>query len=609
MDINKVEITRGNPLIMGATVIGDKVNFAITAKFGSECKVLLYDKNTRKKVAELPFENSQLIGNVDAMSVSGIDYKKYDYNFLVDGKEVTDAYAKSLTGKKKWGKKPEELRAGIVSDEFDWQGDGPLNIPFDDTIIYRLHVRGFTKHTSSKVKHKGTYLGIVDKIPYLKDLGITMVELMPAYEFNEVEVRPVTSMVGQFSIEDPTLNYWGYTGGYAFSPKASFAFTDKPGGEVEEFKYMVKQLHLNGIEVSMEFFFPYGTNPTLILDALHYWVMEYHIDGIHVNCEEAVMKMIQSDNILSRTKIFTYSFASDVDFYQRGNEYSNIANFNDNFMISVRKFIKGDEDMLGDISYKIKANPPAVSVVNYVANHNTFTLYDSVSYERKNNELNGENNQDGAVYNYSWNCGAEGDTRKRKIMELRKRQIKNALALVLLSQGVPMIYAGDEMCNSQKGNNNPYCLDNEISWTNWNTTAIAKDILEFTKMLIAFRKNHKVLHLKEETRQMDYRGYGLPDMSYHGTKAWYADFSHFNRHFSVMYCGKYAVDESGKDDGDLYIAYNMYWEAQKFGIPSARNKKKWKVVFSTDNTLVREKVDIGRYYEVPPRSITVLKAE
>lgn len=609
MDINNIKITRGNPLMMGAVVMGDKINFAITAKTESRCKVLLYEKGTDKAAIELPFENSQVIGNVYAMTVEGIDYKKYDYNFEVNGEVVTDSYAKALSGKKQWGTDAENLRGVIIDDEYEWQGDGPLNIPFDETIMYRLHVRGFTKHASSKVKHKGTYLGIIDKIPYFKELGITMIELMPAYEFSEIKREPATSMRGQFLIESPVLNYWGYTGGYAFAPKAAFAYTKETGGEVEEFKYMVRELHKNGIEISMEFFFPDGTNPKMILDCLHYWVMEYHIDGIHVNCEEAVMRMIQTDNILCRTKIFTYSFVGNKDFYDRDTNVKNLADFNDDFMVAARRFIKGDEDMLNTVSYKIKANPPGAAVVNYVANHNTFTLYDMVSYDKKYNEDNGENNNDGAVYNYSWNCGAEGDTRKRKIMDLRKKQIKNALVLVMFSQGVPMIYAGDEMCNSQKGNNNPYCLDNEISWTNWNTTAMAKEIFAFTKELIKFRKNHKVLHLTEETRQMDYKSCGLPDLSYHGTKAWYADFSHFNRHFSVMYCGGYAAMSGGSDEPDIYVAYNMYWEPQKFGVPSARNKKQWKEALSTDSLNSTEDMKIDRTCIVPARSITVLVAK
>lgn len=604
--LENIKVYRGNPLLMGVTVIGDEVNFAITAKYGSNCQVVLYEKGKDEEVARIPFENAQVIGNVYAMSVSGLDYSKYYYNFSVDGEIVTDEYAKALSGKKNWGKACDNLKGIIINDDYDWQQDAPLNIPFDETILYRMHVRGFTKHATSKVKHKGTYLGIVEKIPYLKELGINMIELMPAYEFNEIKKENATSMKGQFAIESPVLNYWGYTDGYAFAPKASFAWTNTPGGEVEEFKYLVRELHKNGIEISMEFFFPQGTNPKLILDCLHYWVMEYHIDGIHANCEEAVMRMVETDNLLCTTKIFTYSFSNNTDFYGRKSEIRNIANFNDDFMVCARRFIKGDEDMLNTMAYKIKANPPGVAVVNYVANHNTFTLYDTVSYDRKYNEANGENNRDGAVYNYSWNCGAEGDTRKRKIMDLRKRQIKNALCLVFLSQGVPMLYAGDEMCNSQKGNNNPYCLDNEISWTNWNTNAMAKEILEFTKNIIAFRKKHKVLHLSQETRQMDYKSYGLPDMSYHGTKAWYADFSHFNRHFSVMYCGKYALLDKAVEEQDIYIAYNMYWENQEFGVPSARNKKKWHLEFSTYGN--KKDCDIDRMYEAPGRSISVLVA-
>ncbi len=604
--LENIKVYRGNPLLMGVTVIGDEVNFAITAKYGSNCQVVLYEKGKDEEAARIPFENAQVIGNVYAMSVSGLDYSKYYYNFSVDGEIVTDEYAKALSGKKNWGKACDNLKGIIINDDYDWQQDAPLNIPFDETILYRMHVRGFTKHATSKVKHKGTYLGIVEKIPYLKELGINMIELMPAYEFNEIKKENATSMKGQFAIESPVLNYWGYTDGYAFAPKASFAWTNTPGGEVEEFKYLVRELHKNGIEISMEFFFTQGTNPKLILDCLHYWVMEYHIDGIHANCEEAVMRMVETDNLLCTTKIFTYSFSNNTDFYSRNSEIRNIANFNDDFMVCARRFIKGDEDMLNTMAYKIKANPPGVAVVNYVANHNTFTLYDTVSYDRKYNEANGENNRDGAVYNYSWNCGAEGDTRKRKIMDLRKRQIKNALCLVFLSQGVPMLYAGDEMCNSQKGNNNPYCLDNEISWTNWNTNAMAKEILEFTKNIIAFRKKHKVLHLSQETRQMDYKSYGLPDMSYHGTKAWYADFSHFNRHFSVMYCGKYALLDKAGEEQDIYIAYNMYWENQEFGVPSARNKKKWHLEFSTDGN--KKDCDIERMYEAPGRSISVLVA-
>lgn len=605
MILNNLIIDRGNPLIMGVTVIGDSVNFAIPAKLNSSCELVLYKKGKEEEAFRIPFENAQVIGNVFAMKVTGLDYKQFDYNFAINGCIVTDPYAKALSGKKEWGKKPKFIRGSIISDAYDWEGDAPLNIPFEETIMYRLHVRGFTKHISSKIKHKGTYLGIVDKIPHFIELGITMVELMPAYEFNEVAIEKPSESPYYSMIENGNLNFWGYTGGYVFSPKASFAYTNKIGGEVEEFKYMVKELHKNGIEVSMEFFFPEGINPTLILDCLHYWVLNYHIDGIHINCDKAVMKMVQTDNLLCRTKIFTYSFPTDTDFYNTDAEYKNLANFNDDFMISARRFIKGDEDLLSTIAYKIKANPPDVAMVNYVSNHNTFTLSDLVTYDKKYNEANGEGNQDGAVYNYSWNCGFEGITRKKKVMDLRKKQMKNALALVFFSQGVPMLYAGDEMCNSQQGNNNPYCHDNEVSWTIWNNNVRAKEMMQYVKELIRLRKEHVVLHTANEPRQMDYRGFGLPDLSYHGTKAWYPDFSHFNRHFSVMYCGKYAEVFGRPEENDIYIAYNMHWESQTFGIPSPKAGRQWVVIFSTDHISAQKVTD--RMLEAAPRSITVLE--
>ncbi len=599
--MSKFEIAKGNPLILGATVGCESINFAFAPDGGKEVELLLYKKGSNRVAKRIPFEEK--IGNVFCISVKGIDYKEYDYNFAVDGKVVTDPYAKATVGKEEWGKAPKLVKAAFVCNCFDWGKDKKLDIPFDETIMYRLHVRGFTKSKTSKVKNKGTYQGVIEKIPYLKDLGINLVELMPAYDFNEKEIQPATSMVTSKSITNPTLNYWGYTDGYAFAPKASFA-ADKDA--VVEFKEMVKSFHKEGIEVSMEFYFTYGTSPQYILDVLHYWVMEYHIDGIHVNCEDTVMKMIERDPVLAKTKVLTYVIPVADSVYGQI-ENRNFADFNDDFMVAVRKFVKGDEDMLGDIAQRIKKNPNSTAVVNYVANHNTFTLYDAVSYDKKYNMENGENNNDGAIYNYSWNCGEEGDTRKRTVMDLRKHQIKNMLSLVFLSQGVPMIYAGDEMCNSQKGNNNPYCLDSEISWTNWNTTAIAKDIFEFTKSLIEFRKANKVLHLSEETKQIDHASLGLPDLSFHGTRAWAGDFAHFNRHLGVMLCGAYAKLDKKKKGDDIYIAYNMYWTPMTFGMPAAGKNKKWQVAFTTNKIGVAEK-KIDKNATVPARTTTVFVA-
>lgn len=602
--MENIKLEKGNPIYMGATVGEGYVNFALAAKRDSKCELLLYKKGETTVDTIIPFDDKYRLGNIISMKVVGLKHDEYDYNYRIDGKIKNDPYAKALDGKKEWGEAPKELKCVMVKNDFDWEDDSQLNTPYDETIIYRLHVRGFTKHASSKVKHKGTYKGIIEKIPYLKDLGITMVELMPAYDFNEKVVSKPTSMVGNFRLGNPTLNFWGYTDGFAFAPKASFAAAKEAGGEVNEFKELVKELHKNGIEVSMEFYFKGDTSPSSVLEVLRYWVMEYHIDGVHLNCDQAVMKTIEKDDILASTKVFTYTINDEYDFYQTPNGNRNFANFNDDFMVCARKFVKGDEDMLNSISYKIKSNPRNTAIVNYVANHNTFTLYDTVSYDRKYNEINGENNKDGAVYNYSWNCGVEGTTRKRTVMELRKKQIKNLLCLVFLSQGVPMLYSGDEMCNSQKGNNNPYCLDNETSWINWNKTTMAKEIHNFTKELIKFRKENKVLRLKEETRQTDYESLGLPDLSYHGTKAWAPDFAHFNRNLAVMLCGKYAKVDGAQPGPDIYIAYNMYWEPIEFGMPISGKRKVWSELFTTDTKGVKESKD-GKTVLVPARTVAV----
>lgn len=603
MNENKIIVNKGNPLKLGATVSDKSINIAFCAKENSKCELLLYKKGSNRISKRIPFDKKYAFGNIYTMKLTGIDYKEYDYNFSVDGGVITDEYAKATVGKKTWGVAPKLVKAAFVKHDFKWGNDRKINIPFDETIIYRLHVRGFTKSKTSKVENKGTYKGIIEKIPHLKELGVTLVELMPAYDFNEKVGKVATSMKASVDISNPTLNYWGYTDGFAFAPKASFAAGKEDGAEVSEFKEMVKTLHKNGIEVSMEFYFPYGTKPHYVLDAIRYWVMEYHIDAVHLNCEDAVMRMIKSDALLEKTKVFTYKIPDGEAFYKRAGEVRNFADFNDDFMVAARRFVKGDEDMVNDISQRIKKNPPNASVVNYVANHNTFTLYDTVSYDRKYNEANGENNNDGAVYNYSWNCGAEGDTKKRSVMELRKKQIKNLLGLVFLSQGVPMIYAGDEMCNSQKGNNNPWCLDNEISWTNWNQTVIAKEIFEYIKEIIAFRKANKVLHLKEETRQTDHASLGMPDLSYHGIRAWALDHEHFYRHIGIMFCGKYAKLDKKKQGPDIYIAYNMYWMPTKFGLPSLGKNKKWKVAFTSAKDAIKGRID--KNVVVPERTMTI----
>ncbi|MGN0383668.1 MAG: hypothetical protein ACI4DS_05300 [Eubacterium sp.] len=599
------KVVPGNPTLFGATVTKEGVNFAFAAK--GKCRLVLYKKNTLDIEAYLDFENNMKFGNVYAMEILGDCIKDYDYNFMENGLIVHDKYAKAINGRNEFGTPVSEYTCAIIQDKFDWGGDNKPQISFNNTIIYRIHVRGFTKDKSSKVKHKGTFLGIKEKIPYFKELGITMIELMPAYDFNEVICTNDKYNMPLGKPSDNHINYWGYTDGFYFAPKASYAYDSAAGGQVNEFKELVKALHAEGIEICMEFYFDNTVKKSTIIDCINYWVLNYHIDGVHITGNNDANSYLFEEELLSDIKIIGVGFPGCYDYFSNNAENRHIATCNEGFMVTARRFLKGDEDQVSQMAHHVKVNPIDTAKINYVSNHGQFTLFDTVSYERKHNDINGENNHDGPEYNYSWNWGIEGPTKKKKICELRKRQIKNALAFLLLSQGVPLIFMGDERCNTQHGNNNPYCQDNEISWINWNMNVMNREILAYTRFLIKFRKEHGILHMKDEMRQMDYLSKGLPDMSYHGTRAWTADFNHINRHFAIMYCGAYA-DEY---ENDIYIAYNMHWEDKKFGLPVADKKHKWYLAFTTADT----EWDTGKpeftllteqkTYMVPSRTVAV----
>ena len=286
------------------------------------------------------------------------------------------------------------------------------------------------------------------------------------------------------------------------------------------------------------------------------------------------------------------------------------------FMEDMRRFLKGDEGMLQAFEFRNRRNPAEYAVVNYMANTNGFTLMDAVSYDRKHNEKNGEENRDGSDYNYSWNCGAEGPTRKKKIVELRKQLIKNAYLLLFLSQGVPLLMAGDEFGNSQDGNNNAYCQDNAVSWLNWKLLETHKDQVEFVKRLIAFRKSHKMFHMDREPRIMDYKSCGRPDVSYHGENAWKPEFENFRRQFGILYWGAYAKKPDGTDDANFYVLYNMHWEPHMFGLPHLPKGAKWHVICSTADPDVEDLPSDGTgevlknqmMLAVPPRGIMILES-
>jgi isoamylase len=603
-----LKINKGITTALGVTMCKEGINFAIAVEDGITCSLFIYPEGYEEPVLTIDFKEEDKIGNIYCVLIENLKEGRYEYVYKLDQKNYLDSYARKITGREAWGQAVDEskVRCAFDVEVFDWENDKPLEIPYSEIIMYSLHVRGFTKHFSSKVKNKGTFEGIIEKIPYFKELGINQIELMPAYEFDEIIPRQDNRMeYKKFEANKQyAINYWGYTKANYFAPKASYSSHNNC---IISFKNMVKELHKNKIEVIMEFYFKENTNQNLIIDCMNYWVEEYHIDGFHINSNAAPITALATSPRLSHTKIMTEDFELRKIYNEsKQPKFKNLAEYNDGFLVDIRRFLKGDEDQLNNVTYRIRRNPDQCSAINYIASHNGFNLMDMVSYDVKHNEANGENNRDGNNYNYSWNCGVEGTTRRKAVIELRKKQMKNALILLLLSQGVPKIFGGDELGNSQKGNNNPYCQDNEISWVNWNQDKNYKDILEFTKMLIRFRKDHAILHHSRELKIMDYLSCGYPDLSYHGKKAWYPEFENYNRQIGIMYCGKYAMDENQKEDNFIYIAYNMHWIEYEFALPNLPKNKKWKVVIDTSMNTEEEQRVVKRNINVNERSIVVL---
>lgn len=599
--------TKGTPYPSGVTVLKDgSLNISIAME-NKDCGIIIYSGNKEYKAS---FDDDCRIGSLYCVNISGIEMKDtYEYCFYDGEKIFVDAYAKRVLGNEQYGKAAKKLRGAFYQQEFDWEADKPLCIPYSDSLIYQLHVRGFTKHSSSGVTNRGTYEGLVEKIPYLQELGITAVELMPCYEFLEMEEKAVIDERIPMAYQDtePVLNYWGYKEGYYYAPKSAYA---AGSNAVAAFKTMVKELHKAGIEVIMQFYFPNTVSQSLIIDALRFWVCEYHVDGFHLKGERIPNDMLASDSLLKGTKMIYYGFPTGELYGNKAPVYKNLAECNDGYMYDMRKFLKSDERMMGSVLHHMKVNPKEQAVVHYITESNGFTLHDLVSYDRKHNEDNGENNLDGNPYNASWNCGAEGKTKKKPVLELRLKQMKNAVLLNLFSQSTPMLLAGDEFANSQKGNNNAYCQDNLISWLNWSDIEKNKEFYSFVKDVIAFRKEHALLHKSKEYTMLDEAVCGYPDLSYHSEEPWKCSYDDLTRHFGMMYCGDYSDDKAEKGTF-IYLAVNMHWIPHEFALPKLPNGVKWQLVYDTDSKECRMNKALKKQntFTVNERSIQVLIAK
>lgn len=507
------------------------------------------------------------IGEVRYLALEGIEASKYEYNYRIDGQVMIDPYVKAIAGREVWGKERDiqkhEVRGVLYDEEYDWENDVPLCLPYHSVIAYSLHVRGFTKHTSSKVKNKGTFQGVIEKLPYLTDLGINQIHCMPVYDFEECRRY---------------RNYWGYGPAYWFAPKGSYAASKDA---VRELKDMVKACHKAGIEVALEMPFDKDISKQMMEECLRYYMIEYHIDGFILNPQIAPMDAIYADPVLKKTKIMVHRM---------------------DFQTIMRRFLKGDEGMVEGVMYWLRHTSGQEGIFNYITGQNGFTMCDLVSYDRKHNEANGENNQDGPEYNYSWNCGAEGATRKRAVTRLRENQMKNAFFLLLLAQGTPCILAGDEFANTQKGNNNVYCQDNPTGWIDWQKLGQKGGLHDFVRKLIAVRKRYPVFWPGEEMRGIDQVSCGVPDVSYHGESAWRVPSEVFSRQLGVYYSSAALSGE------DCFVAYNMHWIAHSFALPALPKGKKWYKIASTEEGILdkEELLEEQRIVVLKERTIMVI---
>jgi isoamylase len=683
----------GRPGVLGATIVPGGVNFAVFSRFATHCSLVLFRRGEQQPITEIPFPDAFRIGNVFAMIVFGLNHEEIEYGYRMDGPRrphvghrfdpnviLLDPYARTIGGRDVWARprdqsNPMPFRGRILLDDFDWLDDRQLEIPAEDLIIYEMHVRGFTKHPSSGVKFPGTYAAIREKIPYLLELGVNAVELMPIQEFDELENDFTNPFTGE-----KLLNYWGYSTIGFFAPKAAYAATGHLGMEADELKALIKLLHRNGIEVILDVVFnhtaeggeegptfsfrgldnktyymlkPDGSyqnfsgcgntlncnNPVvrnLVLDALRYWVAEYHIDGFrfdlasilgrdaegHPLINPPLLESLAHDPILGKTKLIAEAWDAG-GLYQVGSfpAYGRWAEWNGRYRDALRCFLKGDMELTGEIAQVIQGSPhmylergPTASI-NFVTCHDGFTLNDLVSYSNKHNLANGENNRDGANDNYNWNWSHEGPTTDPEINALRRRLMKNAVAILLVSQGVPMIFMGDEIARSKEGNNNTYCQDNELNWLDWDRLEENTDLFRFFKLCIAFRKAHPVLRRRYHLHGRDLIDSGYPDISWHGLKTWQPDWSPTSRTLAFMLCGLHAelLPERRADDY-IYVAMNMHWEKHTFELPRLSENRRWHLFADTYRDTPHEIFEPGqekpirtqRNLRVGPRSVVIL---
>ena len=670
----------------GACVASNGVSFTINSHGATRCTLLLFKPQAPKPYARIPFPDSYRIGDTYSMLVFDIKPDEFEYAFSFDGpyepakgllfneeNVLLDPYSRAVTGQRKWGEKPEggkdfEYRARVVKSNFDWGNIKQLEQPFEDLVIYETHVRGYTKDKSSGVSAPGTFAGLKDKIPYLKDLGINAVELMPIFEFDEMESARVVDGVQLY-------NYWGYNTVSFFAPNTSYAFNEEHNHEGDELKSLIKALKENGIEVILDVVFNhtaegnemgpcfsfkgidnnvyYMLTPdahyynfsgcgnvmncnhpvvrSFIIDCLRHWAIEYRVDGFRFDlasilgrdqngapmANPPILESLAFDPVLGKMKLIAEAWDAG-GLYQVGSfpSWNRWAEWNGRYRDDMRSFLKGDDGMAGNAITRITGSRDLYSPesrghkasVNFLTCHDGFTLYDLYSYNEKHNEKNGWNNTDGDNNGHSWNCGAEGETDDPNVNGLRRRLIKNAFAALLCSRGPAMFFAGDEFCNTQFGNNNAYCQDNIISWLDWSRLEEFKEIHDFVRHMIQFRKEHPILRKMTKPSSCQF-----PEISVHNGTPFNASTDYKTKLIGIMYAGR---NEEDTEDDIVFYCMNACWEPLVMQLPVLPNGKHWHVDTNTnaeyfDGEDFTEKTELlgVNTIRVPARTTIILVAE
>ena len=563
---------------LGVTADGKDLVVSACFRGTKDCGICLFSGEKQTLVL---FDASCRTGRIFSARLTGAGGCFDSYLLYEDGSYFCDPYAKKIIGLERFGEAVGEadLRCRSLLPHYDWRGDLRPQIPYEDCVFYCLNVRAFTMADPSvrPAARRGTFSALKDKIPYLKELGVTTVELMPVYEIHTAIPKSLMHLPAPL-IDNGTLveaaepekkvNLWGYQEGYYFAARASYACDGN--SPCVECKDMIRAFHENGMEVIMQFWFAEGTSKSLMTDCIRYWVSEYHIDGIHLKSDNIPVDMIATDPMLSDIKIM----AADVSAFPSGEEHRPLylADYSDGFVWSARHFLKGDDRSIGAFADAMYGRRNGHAEIHYITNYDGFTLRDLVTYEHKRNDANGEGGTDGRYDNISWNCGVEGESRKRAVSLLRRQQILNALTFVFMSRGTPLLYAGDECGNTQEGNNNPYCQDNACGWTNWKGLSGKGKYLavrEYVRFLAALRKRFRSIgNNGKQERKAPLSKNRLPELSFHGSEAWRPDFGDNSHAFAALYVHR-------EEDACLYVIYNMYWEALRFSLPDVPRHFVW----------------------------------